>query len=294
MRRLLIAALCLTTTSTVSAQTTPISPDAVLIDATVYQTTNLRQGPDTRFEILGRLAQDDRVQVFERESDAARWVHVISETGASGWIPSFSVELAAGRSLDELPIYDSAIPDPTVTGEVTVTAYGRINVRGGPAIRFEIVGTLDVDEAATATARSNTLNDWLYIEGDRVEGWVAFFTVRLEGDPNTLPVLVPDSEGDELISPSLVLRARFNVRLHTEPTLDSPTLLVVPFNSRVTLLARTQDAGWLYIDYDGTAGWGAAGLFSTPPDASMIPVYTPDLILPEITPEAEATENAPN
>jgi len=287
MRSLLLVAWCITA-GAVLAQNTPFPADAVLIDAVVYQTTNLRQGPDTRFEILGRLAQDDRVQVFERDS-TSRWLHVISETEVSGWIPAFSVELASERTIDELPVYESAIPNPDVAGEVTVSAYGRINVRGGPAIRYEIVGTLDLGEQATATARSNTLNDWLYIENETMQGWVAYFTVRLAGDPNTLPVLVPDSEGGDLISPSLVLRARFNVRLHTEPMLDSPTLLVLPFNSRVTLLARTADADWLYIDYNGTAGWGAAGLFSTPPDAETIPVYTPDLLLPEATPEASDT-----
>lgn len=268
------------------------TPAPILISALVYQTTNVREGPDTRFPILGRLAQDDRVQVFERESAAARWLHVITETGTSGWIPAFSVELAEGRSLAELPIYQSAIPNPEGgSADVTVTAYGRVNVRSGPAIAYEIVGTLDLDDEAAVMARSNTLNDWLYIETEEVQGWVAFFTVMVTGDPNTLPVLVPDSEGQVLISPTRVLRARFNIRLHESPTLDSSTLAVIAFNSRVTLLARTEDGTWLYVDFDGVAGWGAADLFSTPPDLSSIPIYTPGSepppdLTPEFTPEA--------
>ena len=291
MRPLLFAALWLIS-SAVLAQSTPIPQQSVMIDATVYQTTNIRQGPDTRFEILGRLAQDDSVQVFERESEASRWLHVMTETGTTGWIPSFSVQLESGRTLDELPIYDEAIPNPETQGEVIVVAYGRVNIRSGPGIQYEIVDTLDLDDEIVATARNNTFNDWLFVESETVEGWVAFFTVRVSGNPNTLPVLVPDSEGDALISPSLVLRARFNVRLHEEPTLESDTVVVVPFNSRVTLLARTEDADWLYIDYNGVAGWGAAGLFSTPPDAQLIPIYTPDLLLPEITPEATDEPNS--
>ncbi len=262
------------------------APEMITISAVVYQTTNLREGPDTRYEILGRLAQDDTVQVFERESESARWLHVITETGATGWIPAFTVALEEGRSLEELPIFEAAFPNPGVDGIMTATAYGRVNVRSGPAIQYTIVGTLDVGDQVTVTARSNTLNDWLFIETDALEGWIAFFTVQVNGDPNTLPVLVPDSAGEALVSPSQILRARFNVRLHDAPSADALTIIVIPFNSRVTLLARTADGEWLYVDFDGVIGWGAADLFSTPPDLESIPVYSPDAT-PE--PTAEAT-----
>ncbi|MDX2160395.1 MAG: SH3 domain-containing protein [bacterium] len=294
---MLTAAFGMTPFSPLAAQSTPTPLPEVLIPAVVYQTTNLRQGPDTRFDILGRLAQDDIVQVFERESDAAQWLHVISETGTSGWIPGFSAALEPGRSVDELPIFQAAIPNPNVQGDVTVIAYGRVNVRSGPAIEYESTGTLDVNDRAVAVARSSTLNDWLFIEHETIEGWVAFFTVQVEGDPNTLPVRVPDSQGEMLVSPSQVLRARFNIRLHTEPVRESETIRVIPFNSRVTLLARTDDAVWLYVDFEGTAGWGAANLFSTPPDLSLIPVYTPlfdaaepEAEMPELTDVPETTE----
>lgn len=259
------------------------TPVLLIIEAVVYQTTNLREGPDTRYEILGRLAQDDRVQVFERESDSTRWLHVITETGATGWIPAFTVEFIGGNAAD-LPIFEAAFPDPGVDGSLMAEAYGSVNVRSGPAIQYGIVGTLDVGDQVTVTARNNTLNDWLFIETEALQGWVAFFTVQVNGNPNTLPVLVPDSAGSELVSPTQILRVRFNVRLHSEPSAESPTITVIPFNSRVTLLARTDNGEWLYIDYEGLDGWGAADLFSTPPDLETIPIYTPDAT-PEPTSE---------
>ncbi len=275
-RLLLLLTIAFVIVPAVWAQTSTPMPDMITIAAVVYQTTNLREGPDTRYAILGRLAQDDSVQVFERESDSSRWLHVITETGATGWIPAFTVVLEDGRSLEELPIFEAAFPDPAADGVITAEAYGRVNVRSGPAIQYDIVGTLDLGDQVTVTARSNTLNDWLLIETALIEGWVAFFTVQVIGDPNTLPVLVPDSAGESLVSPSQILRARFNVRLHDAPSADAPTIVVIPFNSRVTLLARTADGVWLYVDFDGVIGWGAADLFSTPPDLETIPVYSPD------------------
>jgi hypothetical protein len=93
---------------------------------------------------------------------------------------------------------------------------------------------------------------------------------------------------------------RFNARLHTKPERSSPTLVVVPFNSNVTLLARSEESTWLYVLYGETAGWGAARLFDVRDEQlDMIPLYTPDIALTaeatvEATPEvtAEATPGA--
>jgi hypothetical protein len=101
-------------------------------------------------------------------------------------------------------------------------------------------------------------------EGDtegETEGWVAYFTVRVQGDPESLPVLVPDNTGESLIPPSRLIRARFNVRLHDQPALASPVTITVPFDSEVTAIARTPSGDWLYVGFGDQTGWGAAQLF---------------------------------
>lgn len=292
------------TPSTPTITPTPTPTIAPLpIYATVYQTTNLRAGADTRFEIVGQFSRNDRVQVIGRDGDAARWFYVADAqdpTFASGWITSFSVVLEGGLTPLDVPLYLDIEEMSTEGEDVIVVAYGRVNVRTGPAITFDIVGQLDIDAEARATARNNSANDWLYIvHEDGIEGWVAYFTVRVSGDTSALPVLVPDSAGEALISPSFILRSRFNVRLHTQPLLESPDVVVVPFNNRVTLLARNEDASWLYVNFNGLTGWGAAELFSALPEVENIPIFTPTLLeettqevsAGTVTPTAEATQD---
>jgi uncharacterized protein YraI len=252
--------------------------------ATAYQTVNVRSGPDTRFEIVGQLEQGDSAPVTARESEANRWLQVTLTDGASGWVASFAVIVDGDLSTLEIANEATAVPSD---GRVMVVAYGRVNVRSGPSMAYDIVGQLEVEDEAEATARNNERNDWLLVENEAIEGWVAYFTVSVQGNPETLPVLMPGGNGEEFLPPSMVTVTRFNVRLHTEPERSSETVTVVPFNSNVTLLGRTEDGSWLYVLYGETPGWGATRLFDlTREQIESVPLYTPELA--EVTPEATA------
>jgi uncharacterized protein YraI len=147
-------------------------------------------------------------------------------------------------------------------------------VRVGPGIGYEILGQLDVDEEADAVARSTEQSDWLLISFDDTEGWVAYFTVRVQGNPETLPVLVPDDSGQSLIPPSPVMRARFNVRLHDTPEVDTPITAIVPFDAEVTAIGRSEDGDWLFVGFGEQNGWGAAQLFNIARETVLeLPVY---------------------
>ncbi len=257
------------------------------VTATAYQTVNVRSGPDTRFEIVGQLEQGDSAPVTARESEANRWLQVALTDGASGWVASFTV--IVDGDLGTLAVLDEATAEPS-EGSVIVIAYGRVNVRSGPSMAYDIVGQLEVDDEAEATARNNERNDWLLIENEAIVGWVAFFTVSVRGNPETLPVLVPGGNGEDFLPPSMVTVTRFNVRLRTEPERSSATVTVVPFNSNVTLLGRTEDGSWLYVLYGETPGWGAARLFDlTREQLESVPLYTLEAeATTEVTPEATA------
>lgn len=257
------------------------------VTATAYQTVNVRSGPDTRFEIVGQLEQGDSAPVTARESEANRWLQVALTDGASGWVASFTV--IVDGDLGTLAVLDEATAEPS-EGSVIVIAYGRVNVRSGPSMAYDIVGQLEVDDEAQATARNNERNDWLLIENEAIVGWVAFFTVSVRGNPETLPVLVPGGNGEDFLPPSMVTVTRFNVRLRTEPERSSATVTVVPFNSNVTLLGRTEDGSWLYVLYGETPGWGAARLFDlTREQLESVPLYTLEAeATTEVTPEATA------
>ncbi|MFQ3566842.1 MAG: SH3 domain-containing protein [Aggregatilineales bacterium] len=247
-------------------------PDEIL-SGTAYQTVNIRSGPDTRFDIVGQLARGAEVLVTGRDPDGL-WVRIATEQGQTGWLPSFT--LMIDGSLDLLPVVDTdAFGVAEAEGDaVYVIAYGLVNVRAAPTIGASIVTQLDVDDRAPANARSNTNNDWLLIDLDEGQGWVAYFTVIVEGDPNTLPVLVPDASGAGLLPPAELVRTRFNTRLRDAPSLDAPLTTIVQFNSEVTPIARSADQQWLYVSYGDGIGWGLARLFDiSDAQLALLPVY---------------------
>lgn len=268
--RLFAAALIFTGAAAVYAQQATATPEGTL-SAVTYSTANVRSGPDTRFEIVAQVPQGASVLAIGRD-EVGRWVQVALESGAAGWLPVFV--LSINGDLLTLPVVGEERPSGETAQEVTVMAYGRVNVRSEPTINSEIVGQLDVNDQAIVTARSNPNNDWLYVNNDEVRGWVAYFTVRVTGRLDELPVLVPAPDGTALVQPTELVRTRFNIRLHPTPQLDSPTLIVVPFDSEVLPIARTDDGRWLLVRYEQTVGWGVAGLFDiTEADRLQLPVY---------------------
>jgi uncharacterized protein YgiM (DUF1202 family) len=261
--------------SDVAQQATPTAPAAPAgVAGSVYQTANLRSGPDSRYAIVGQLAADDPVWVLGRD-EGSRWLLVADEDAQEGWLPSYIVVVSG--DLASVPVVNISIAE--AEADVVVSAYGLVNVRAEPRIDSPIVGQLDRGQTASATARSNENNDWLLIDlatAGAQTGWVAFFTVTVTGNPNNLPVLVPDASGSELIRPSALVQAQFNARLHVEPSLSSDTIAIVPFGSEVTPVARSRDGAWLYVVHEDGTGWGATRLFAIESEAvNALPLYVP-------------------
>ncbi len=75
--------------------------------------------------------------------------------------------------------------------EVIAQAYRTVNVRSGPSTEYDIIGQLNSGNEARITGRSDEESNWLRIEFEAQEGWVAYFTVTVVGDANTLPVVEP-------------------------------------------------------------------------------------------------------
>lgn len=258
------------------------------IPGTIYQTVNVRSQPGARYEIVGQLNTGDSVTVTGRDSEKNEWLLVVASGGITGWVASFVVLLEG--DIAALPLIDTDANPDNLSTEVMVTAYGRVNIRSGPGMAYELIGQLEIGAEAWATARSNEDNDWLYVELEEVQGWVAYFTVQVSGNPDELPIRLPDGTGEALVRPEALITARFNIRLHAEPTLNSVTVIIVPFNSLVIPLARTEDGRWLYVGYADVVGWGATRLFDISDDRVLgLPIFVPLETAPEITPAVEST-----
>ena len=84
-------------------------------------------------------------------------------------------------------------------------------------------------------------------------------TVR--GNVDELLVRVPDTISGDLVSPSTLIEAQFNVRLHTRPAFTSPVVGVIPYQTQVTPVGIAPNNRWVYIVYEGVEGWASAALF---------------------------------
>ena len=187
-----------------------------------------------------------------------------------GWVAVFTVTL--NTDPENLPIVntdDGNTPAPAANG-VQITAFGRVNIRNGPGITYDIIGQLEAEDTAQVTARSNYNNDWLHIDSDSGAGWIAYFTVNVRGNPDNLPVLVPDEASGDLVPPSALISANYRVHIHARPALRSRVIGTVPFASEVTPLAITTDGRWLYISAPEAEGWVWAALFDITQDQRAV------------------------
>lgn len=248
------------------------------LTAMAYGTVNVRSGPGATYEIVGQLAAGDRVPVDGRDTDGD-WLRVVLTFGQSGWVASFAVVVTG--DIPELPVVEADDGD----GEsVAVRVYGTVNIRSGPGMNFPITGQLDAGDTLPVLGRSSDRNDWLYVQQDDIEGWVAYFTVTVVGDAKTLPVFTVDGSGQMIVPQNNVIRTRYNVRLRDAAAVSAGVLEVVPFNSIVTPLARTDDGEWLYVMYRNTSGWGLAGLFDISDNQlEALPVYNATVLTPTPT-----------
>lgn len=182
-------------TNTLNTQETPpaITEDEVII-AKAFRTVNVRAEPSTRSEIITWLKDGDEVIVLARSDERTSWLWVDLE-GTQGWVAYFTVSLSG--LAEALPVVDpqpGADPEdvlPVVIPEdgVVAQAFRTVNVRSGPGMDYEQIGQLENGDTVLVTGRSNDMSDWLQIDLNGEAGWVAYFTVSVSGDPDSLPLV---------------------------------------------------------------------------------------------------------
>lgn len=181
---------------------------------------------------------------------------------------------------------------------VTAQAYRTVNVRSGPSTLYPVIGRLSVDTVVTVIGRNEEDNNWLQIEFEGQEGWVAFFTVVVEGDLSTLPIVqaVPPSLG--ITTSAIVISApsqaevegaivtsfrRVNVR--SGPGTDFEPLGTLRPGETAAITGRTEDNEWLQIDFNGQEGWVAFFVVSVTGSLENVPLVVTSTSTPTTTPE---------
>ena len=143
---------------------------------------NVRKGPSTQYEVVGKVVQDDVVEQLEVD-DTNKWFKINTPDGDEGWVyASYLIETEA----PEDPVDDPDNPDdpgdtptdppsgidPTdpYLGRFQVTAYA-LNLRGGPSTSYSVVGRLVKGDVIIATEATED-GGWRKVQkDDGTEGW---------------------------------------------------------------------------------------------------------------------------
>ncbi len=175
---------------------------------------------------------------------------------------------------------------------VTVEARQRVNVRSGPGTTFSIIGQLNAGEVMNATGRDGLGNDWLQIDFNGQAGWVAYFTVNVNGDPDTLPIVAadttaaqqpaaaePPAAATEMVVQAVTdffvtANARVNVR--SGPGTLYTVIGQLAAGSSADITGRdSAENDWLRIDFGGQEGWVAFNVVEVTGDPNTAEIVGP-------------------
>lgn len=235
--------------------------------AQAYRTVNVRSGPGTEYDIIGQLNSGDQVPVTGRSDVESNWLRIQFE-GAEGWVAYFTITPLGNVS--NLPVVEPRavqttlpIPIPVTQTPVSpstdtfITAFRRVNVRSGPGLEYRRIGVLEPGSTADIMSRTDD-NQWMRIDFNDMEGWVAYFVISVTGELDDIPVEEVPTTAETREPPVVNITTRYNVNLRATPILGASILGVVPFRTTLQAEARydADDTGtWLRVTYEDETGW---------------------------------------
>jgi len=280
-------------------------PDGPYIQAS--DITNVRGGPATSFEVVGRLAADSAVSVVGR-TEASDWWEIDFEAGpdGKGWVSGEVVEFVGDASL--VPVVDApdtpsievvetdSISETTeVASEIATSTPmvrvppGGVNIRTGPGLDFELLGRLDEGTSAPVVAK-NENGDWWQIEyssGEDGVAWVADVVIEFVGNRDSVPLAVTtevtSASAGETSTPIAAeavvvgsIEAVDPVNVRSEPSVDGVVLGGLFPGESADVLAISADGEWWQIDFADApdqAVWVATEFVRFTGDKITIPIF---------------------
>lgn len=184
---------------------------------------------------------------------------------------------------------------------IVAQAFRSTNVRSGPGVDYPVIGRLREGDFAPVVGRSDESSNWLLIDQNGRQGWVAFFTVSVTGNLNNLPIMVPGSPpppSQTAEPPEAPLQADTNVyasayrrvNVRSGPGAEFPVIGVLAPGDTADIIGSSGETDeWLKINFRGQSGWVAyfvvningdlQGLqdAAQSPDVTAVPDSVPEL-----------------
>jgi uncharacterized protein YraI len=248
--------------------------------------TNVRSGPSTDFDRVGRLDSGSTVSVVAKNVAADWWqIEFEPADGGLAWVAAEVVEFVGDSTA--LPVVagpgeslaESEVELPTV--EIPA---GGVNVRSGPGLDFDLLGRLDEGEEAAISGKSEA-GDWWQIEYDEGQGWVTAALVDFAGDAAEVPVVIVSSEDDIFPTPTATptvpvvagsVAATDAVNVRAAPALDAARVGGLYSGESAEVLAMSEDGEWWQIKFaDGIEGlaWVATEFVQFQGDRNSVPIF---------------------
>lgn len=114
-----------------------------------------------------------------------------------------------------------------------------LNVRSGPGLSYDVVGSLKRGEVVDVTSTSG---EWLEVKYKGQSGWIASWLTTSSNDGGATA-----NQQTEIISQTDALNFRQN------PSVNAPILTRMNAGDKATLLSRNGD--WLQVQFNGSKGW---------------------------------------
>ena len=266
--------------------------------------TNVRSGPGTNFETVGRLAANSAAPVTGR-NETGDWWQIEFEAGPDGrgWVAAEVVDFVGDASIvavadtPNLPVpSENATPAPDSTGNetaqvgesqedvgtpVVIVPAGGVNIRVGPGLEFDLLGRLNEGASAVVVAKNDT-GEWWQIEYDAGENglaWVADAVVDFQGDRNNIPLAASDT-GQPTAIPEPVIAGSVEainpVNIRSEPSEDGIILGGIYPGETAEVIAVSEDGEWWQIEFadlPDQPAWVAAEFVRFSGEKNSVPIF---------------------
>ncbi len=225
---------------------------------------NIRTGPSTSFESLGKLDTSMAVTLLGRSGE---WFQVRTARGTQGWMSGEVLRVDAATAAN-LPLVQGDRVSAKQSSAVTTDT--GIRVRTGPATTFESIGKLGAGIKVDVLAHDG---GWYKVQTPSgVTGWVTADYLRISAAPAATAATPAVVAATPAASTALVgFTTDDGVKLRQGPGTSYSQLLKFTENTKLTIVGK-HDEWYKVRTSKGNSGWVSAEMLSVNPGvASRVP-----------------------
>jgi len=280
---------------TTERQPPPSSEPGVFVATSPYN-VNMRTAPRVAADnLITQVPFLDEMSVIARDEDNS-WVFVeyegdeaIYQGWAAGWLLVIQGDTLALPIIDESGtiIASSVTPSATVTttrtpqpsetpsatpdeDDILISSPLSTNIRSTPDPEGAVLTTMPSGDEAIGIGRTE-INNWIEVDYNGTEGWVAAWVVTASQNTVLLPVTSPVDD-PVVHQGAITATTRFDTSVRFGPSAGFAQVASLAPSEEVVLSARTADNDWFLIEFGGTSGWIAAWLVIADQDTANLVV----------------------